>query len=207
MTLQPIRRYRFDAAILFSDLPMLPWALGQALEYREGEGPVLPPLRDAAALAGAGPRTRSPAAIAPILETVRRVRSRLVRRRLCRLRADRLLPARHSRLPATWWRAAVRAISPRTRTHGVCAAGAVRAADRAADRGDGDLSGRRRSRPVPRRSCCSTAGPASCRRRSSAAMSSGRRRRSSRRCGSVIRPCRSLAFRGWRACWSASMPR
>ena len=45
VTLQPIRRYRFDAAILFSDILMIPWALGQGLEYREGEGPVLPPLR------------------------------------------------------------------------------------------------------------------------------------------------------------------
>src|SRR6187455_2651526 len=44
-TLQPIRRYRFDAAILFSDILMVPWALGQGLDYREGEGPVLPPLR------------------------------------------------------------------------------------------------------------------------------------------------------------------
>ena len=50
MTLQPIRRFGFDAAILFSDILMLPWALGQGLEYREGEGPVLPPLRDAAGL-------------------------------------------------------------------------------------------------------------------------------------------------------------
>src|SRR5215469_10194230 len=52
LTLQPIRRFGFDAAILFSDLPLLPWALGQGLEYREGEGPVLPPLRDEAALSG-----------------------------------------------------------------------------------------------------------------------------------------------------------
>src|SRR6516162_7405075 len=50
LTLQPIRRYGFDAAILFSDLPLVLWALGQGLEYREGEGPVLPPLRDETAL-------------------------------------------------------------------------------------------------------------------------------------------------------------
>src|SRR5579862_522785 len=50
ITLQPIRRYGFDGAILFSDLPLIAWALGQRLEYREGEGPVLPPLRDEAAL-------------------------------------------------------------------------------------------------------------------------------------------------------------
>src|ERR1700752_1151809 len=48
VTLQPIRRYRMDAAILFSDILMVPWALGQGLAFREGEGPVLPPLRDAA---------------------------------------------------------------------------------------------------------------------------------------------------------------
>jgi uroporphyrinogen decarboxylase len=76
LTLQPIRRYRFDAAILFSDLPMLPWALGQNLNYREGEGPVLAPVRDEAAIQALR-LERIPAAIAPILEAVRRVRSGL----------------------------------------------------------------------------------------------------------------------------------
>ncbi len=73
VTLQPIRRYGFDAAILFSDILMLPWALGHGLDYREGEGPVLPPLRDEAGLAALDTR-RVPDAIAPILETVRLVR-------------------------------------------------------------------------------------------------------------------------------------
>lgn len=77
VTLQPIRRYRFDGAILFSDLPLLPWALGQQLDYREGEGPVLPPIRDEAAL-NALDLGRVAGAIAPILETVRLARSRLV---------------------------------------------------------------------------------------------------------------------------------
>lgn len=76
VTLQPIRRYGFDGAILFSDLPLLPWALGQGLSYREGEGPILPPLRDADGLAaldlGGVPR-----AIKPILDTVRLARSKL----------------------------------------------------------------------------------------------------------------------------------
>jgi uroporphyrinogen decarboxylase len=76
LTLQPIRRYRFDAAILFSDLPMLAWALGQGLTYREGEGPVLPPLRDEAGVRALQPE-RVLGAIAPILEAVRQVRRRL----------------------------------------------------------------------------------------------------------------------------------
>ena len=76
ITLQPVRRFGMDAAILFSDLPLLPWALGQALEYREGEGPVLPPIRDAASLARLN-LGRVAGAIAPILETVQRVREQL----------------------------------------------------------------------------------------------------------------------------------
>jgi uroporphyrinogen decarboxylase len=45
ITLQPLRRYDVDAAILFSDILILPWALGYGLEFKEGEGPVLPRLR------------------------------------------------------------------------------------------------------------------------------------------------------------------
>jgi uroporphyrinogen decarboxylase len=74
VTLQPIRRYRFDAAILFSDILMVPWALGQGLEYRAGEGPVLPPLRTASDV-GALDLGRVADRIAPIIETARRVRS------------------------------------------------------------------------------------------------------------------------------------
>lgn len=72
ITLQPLRRFAMDGAILFSDLPIVSWALGQGLRYAEGEGPVLPPIRtqadlDALSLARVGN------AVAPILETVRRV--------------------------------------------------------------------------------------------------------------------------------------
>ena len=70
VTLQPIRRYRFDAAILFSDILILPWALGQGLEYKEGEGPVLPPKPAASRVAE---RT------APVMQTVRDVRAALTR--------------------------------------------------------------------------------------------------------------------------------
>ena len=48
VTLQPIRRFGFDGAILFSDILMVPFALGQDLRFEAGEGPRLsPPLVDA----------------------------------------------------------------------------------------------------------------------------------------------------------------
>ncbi len=76
VTLQPIRRYGMDGAILFSDILMVPWALGQPLRFAEGEGPLLEPLRDAAAIAALDPSTLV-ARVAPILETVARVREGL----------------------------------------------------------------------------------------------------------------------------------
>ncbi len=76
VTLQPVQRFGFDAAILFSDILMLPWALGHGLRFEEGEGPVLPPLREATAISALKPR-RLAEAIAPILETISAVRARL----------------------------------------------------------------------------------------------------------------------------------
>ena len=75
MTLQPVQRFGFDAAILFSDILMLPWALGHGLRFEDGEGPVLPPLRDAAGIRRCN-RGALPQAIAPILDTVSAVRAR-----------------------------------------------------------------------------------------------------------------------------------
>ncbi len=51
VTLQPIRRYGFDASILFSDILVVPDALGQTVSFVEGEGPRLDPIEDAEGLA------------------------------------------------------------------------------------------------------------------------------------------------------------
>ena len=74
VTLQPIRRFGFDGAILFSDILMVPWALGQDLSFGVGEGPRLAPaLADHAfaALEAASGR------LTPVYETVRRVAAAL----------------------------------------------------------------------------------------------------------------------------------
>jgi uroporphyrinogen decarboxylase len=73
VTLQPIRRFGFDAAILFADILVVPDALGQGVRFVEGEGPRLDPVRSAADLdrLDAG-KTREKFAI--VAETVERVR-------------------------------------------------------------------------------------------------------------------------------------
>jgi len=76
VTLQPIRRFGFDAAIIFSDILVVPYALGQDLTFVEGEGPRLSPPMSAAnldRLSGEIDRER----IAPIYETIRRSRAGL----------------------------------------------------------------------------------------------------------------------------------
>lgn len=73
VTLQPIRRFGMDGAILFADILLIPQALGQDLSFREGEGPVLRPLGEAALPEGRDIH----ATLAPVYETVARVKAAL----------------------------------------------------------------------------------------------------------------------------------
>jgi uroporphyrinogen decarboxylase len=74
ITLQPIRRFGFDGAILFSDILIVPYAMGQDLAFLAGEGPQLsPPLVDAVL----GSLVAVPERFAPIYRTVELVRARL----------------------------------------------------------------------------------------------------------------------------------
>ncbi|MGH7071265.1 MAG: uroporphyrinogen decarboxylase [Acetobacteraceae bacterium] len=75
-TLQPARRFGLDAAILFSDILVLPWALGHTVSFEEGIGPVVCPLRDEEALARLD-LARLAEAIEPVEETIRGVRAAL----------------------------------------------------------------------------------------------------------------------------------
>ena len=74
ITLQPIRRFGFDGAILFSDILMIPYALGQDLWFETGEGPRLAPPLATDAIASLDPQ---PERLEPVYETVRRVRAEL----------------------------------------------------------------------------------------------------------------------------------
>ena len=78
VTLQPIRRYGFDAAILFSDILVVPDALGQRVEFVEGEGPRLEPVRSEPELARLNAGATRPK-FARVSETVARLRQDLPR--------------------------------------------------------------------------------------------------------------------------------
>ncbi len=76
VTLQPIRRFGFDAAIIFSDILVIPHALGQDVGFVENEGPRLKPITSGADLAGLAdglPLQR----LAPVFEALERVKGAL----------------------------------------------------------------------------------------------------------------------------------
>jgi uroporphyrinogen decarboxylase len=71
VTLQPIRRYGFDAAILFADILLLPQALGADLWFTPGEGPRLSTVTTMAQVAALKPAQEVHDRLAPVYETVR----------------------------------------------------------------------------------------------------------------------------------------
>ena len=76
VTLQPVKRFGFDAAILFSDILVIPDALGQAVSFVENEGPRLPPLlvnNNLSELKGEIDLER----LGPVFETIGRVKEAL----------------------------------------------------------------------------------------------------------------------------------
>jgi uroporphyrinogen decarboxylase len=76
VTLQPVRRFGFDAAILFSDILVVPHALGQRVTFEGGDGPQLDALTDPIALKRLR-RSLDHQALAPIYETIARVTEEL----------------------------------------------------------------------------------------------------------------------------------
>ena len=74
ITLQPIKRFDMDAAILFADILLVPMALGLALDFREGEGPVLEKLEDEKSIDRLHYDAQK---VSAVFETVRRVSGQL----------------------------------------------------------------------------------------------------------------------------------
>lgn len=75
VTLQPIRRFGFDAAILFSDILVVPHALGRDLRFEEGRGPLMTPIKEAEI--GSLNIDEAVDKLSPVYETVRRLRAEL----------------------------------------------------------------------------------------------------------------------------------
>src|SRR5256886_13812432 len=76
VTLQPLRRFGFDAAILFSDILVVPYALGQRVSFAAGEGPQLDAIVDQRGLARLKAEVDH-GMLAPIYETIKRVKADL----------------------------------------------------------------------------------------------------------------------------------
>lgn len=78
VTLQPVRRFGMDAAIVFSDILVIPHALGQAVSFVEGEGPNLNPLRAGEDLNRLSQHNFA-ATLAPVMETLRLTKAGLAK--------------------------------------------------------------------------------------------------------------------------------
>jgi uroporphyrinogen decarboxylase len=78
VTLQPVRRFPLDAAILFSDILLVPHAFGQTLQFGVGEGPQLRPVMGVDEISRL-PRSIDLETLAPVFETIRLVRAELPR--------------------------------------------------------------------------------------------------------------------------------
>ncbi|WP_426440809.1 uroporphyrinogen decarboxylase [Bradyrhizobium genosp. P] len=76
VTLQPIRRFNFDAAIIFSDILVIPYALGRSVRFEAGEGPRLDPLATPEQIATLATRADF-GKLEPVYEALRRVRREL----------------------------------------------------------------------------------------------------------------------------------
>src|ERR1700754_5312335 len=79
VTLQPIRRYGFDAAIIFSDILVIPYALGRSVRFEAGEGPRLDPLDTPDKIASLASQADF-SKLEPVYEELRRVRGELDRK-------------------------------------------------------------------------------------------------------------------------------
>ncbi len=75
-TLQPIRRYDIDAAIIFSDILVIPDAIGQKVSFKEGVGPLLEPITESSELAKLD-SSKLEQRLGPVYEALGRVREKL----------------------------------------------------------------------------------------------------------------------------------
>jgi len=76
ITMQPIRRFEMDGAILFSDILVVPQAMGQSLSFMAGEGPKLQPVKNNHDLDQLSP-TNLDCVLSPVYETLKNIRSSL----------------------------------------------------------------------------------------------------------------------------------
>jgi uroporphyrinogen decarboxylase len=76
VTLQPIRRFNFDAAIIFSDILVIPYALGRSVRFEAGEGPRLDPLETPEQVGTLASQAEF-GKLEPVFEALRRVRREL----------------------------------------------------------------------------------------------------------------------------------